>query len=277
MRRLLAIVVGTASLACGAPVVAQDAGAQDASEGEAALASMMELFKAEPLTAEQQARLPAAQAVVAKLLPPGTLQEVMGAMYDRILDPIMALAAQPSEAAAASQLGVEADLLELDAEQAAEVLALLDPAWRERQERTMAATQAAIGKMMTAMEPTMRSAMSELYAVNFDERELADIDAFFSTESGAAYARKSYAMASDPRLMGAMMQSMPEMMGSFAEMEAELAAATADLPPPRSYVDLGQDQRARLAELTGLGQAEIEAGMARAAAAANAAETEEWD
>lgn len=272
MRKFLATLMGAASLAWAAPAVAQDA-----AEDEAALAMMAELFEVEPLTAEQQARLPAAEAIVGKILPPGTMGEVMGAMFDRILDPLMALATQPSEAAAASQLGVEPDLLELDAEQSAEVLALLDPAWSERQERTMGVTQAAIGRMMTAMEPAMRTAMAELYAVNFDERELADIDAFFSTETGAAYARKSYAMASDPRLMGAMMQSMPQLMGSFAEMEADLAAAVADLPPPRGYADLGQQDRARLAALTGLGPEEIEAGMARAAAETDGADDGEWD
>lgn len=271
MRKVIAIL-GAALLAWTGPVTAQEA-----SEDEAALASIMNLFEVEPLTAEQEARLPAARAVVEKVLPPGTMRQVMGSMFDGMLGPIMALATQPSEAAAASQLGIEADLLELDAEQSAEVLALIDPAWQVRQERTMAATQDAIGRMMSAMEPVMRTAMTELYAVNFDERELADIDAFFSTDSGATYARKSYAMASDPRLMGAIMQSMPQMMGSFGDMEAELAAAVADLPPPRAYADLGQEDQARLAELTGLGLAEIEAGMARAAIEANEPEADEWD
>ena len=130
----------------------------------------------------------------------------------------------------------------------------------------MAATKGAMGKMMTATEPVMREAMSQLYAINFDTRELADIDAFFSTESGAAYARKSFTMASDPRMTGAMMQAMPEMMGSFAEIEADMAAAVADLPPVRTYADLDAAQRARLAERSGLEEAASEVGMTRAGA-----------
>ena len=130
----------------------------------------------------------------------------------------------------------------------------------------MAATKGAVSRMMTAMEPVMREAMSQLYAINFDTGELADIDAFFSTESGAAYARKSFTMASDPRMTAMMMQAMPGMMGSFAEIEADMAGAVADLPPVRTYADLDAAQRARLAELTGLEQAAIEDGMTRAAA-----------
>ena len=263
MRKLIACLVGGLALACAFPAAAQDGG-----EDEDIFAAMMSLFAPEPLTAEEEARLPAAQAIVAKVVPPGTMGEMMSSLYGGMLGPIMDMALQPSSAEAAKQLGVDPDELELDAEQSAEVLALLDPVWRERQERTLAATQSAIGKMMTAMEPAMRDAMAQLYAINFDARELADIEAFFSTDSGAAFARKSFTMASDPRMMGAMMQSMPQMMGSFAEMEADMAAAVADLPPARGFADLDAAQRARLAELTGLEEAALEESMARAAAEA---------
>jgi hypothetical protein len=262
MRKLIA-AAGALALACATPVAAQE-GAED----EDMFAAMMSMFAPEPLTAEQQARLPAAEAIVAKIVPPGTMGEIMSSMMGGMLGPIMDMALQPSSAEAAKQLGLESEALELDSEQSAEVLALLDPVWRERQERTLAATQSAVGRMMTAIEPAMRDAMSQLYAINFDGRELADIDAFFSTDSGAAFARKSFTMASDPRMMGAMMQSMPQMMGSFAEMEADMAAAVADLPPARTFADLDAAQLARLAELTGLDHAAIEEGMARAAAEA---------
>lgn len=263
MRKSIAAATAALALVCATPVAAQE----DAAE-EDRFAAMMSMFAPEPLTAEQEARLPAAQAIVAKIVPPGTMGEMTSSMFGGMLGPIMDMALQPSSAEAAKQLGLDPEDLELDSDQSAEVLALLDPVWRERQERTLEATQSAIGKLMTAMEPAMRDAMSQLYAVNFDARELSDIDTFFSTDSGAAFARKSFTMASDPRMMGAVMQSMPQLMGSFAEMEADMAAAVADLPRARGFTDLDAAQRARLAELTGLDQAAIEEAMARAAAEA---------
>lgn len=104
----------------------------------------------------------------------------------------------------------------------------------------------------------MRSAMSELYAVYFDAGELADIDAFFSTPSGASYARQSFRMSSDPRMVGAMMQEMPTMMGAFMEMGEEMKQATANLPQKRSWADLDASQRARLSELTGYAEEDLE-------------------
>jgi hypothetical protein len=203
--------------------------------------------------------------------------EMMNSLFSGMLGPLMEMGAQPSNAEAAKKLGLDPLDLELDSEQSAEVLALLDPAWKEREERTLAATKVAMTKLMTAMEPAMRDAMAQLYAINFNESELVDIDAFFSTPSGAAYARKSFTMASDPRMMGAMMQSMPEMMGSFAEMEADMAAAVADLPPARTFADLDAAQLARLSELTGLDHAAIEQGMARAAAGEDGESFEDFE
>jgi hypothetical protein len=261
MRKVIASAAGALALAWAGPVAAQEE-----SEEQDFLGAMMSLFAPPALTAEEEARVPAAQAVVAKVVPPGTMGEMMNSMFDGFLGPLAELEAKPSSDQAAKQLGFEPGEIELDGEQSAEVLALLDPVWRERQERTIAATKSAVGKMMTAMEPAMREAMTQLYAVNFSAGELADIDAFFSTPSGAAYARKSFTMASDPRMAGAMMQAMPEMMGSLAEIEADMAAAIADLPPVRTYSDLDAEQRERLAALTGLDEAAIEEGMARAAA-----------
>ena len=261
MRKLIWVAAAALALGGAAPAIAQEEPAE-----EDVFGAMMSMFAPPALTPEQEARVPAAQAIVAKILPPGTMGEMMNSMFSGVLGPLMDIGAQRSSAEAAKKLGLDPLDLELDTEQSAEVLALLDPAWKDREERTLAATKVAMTKLMTAMEPAMRDAMAQLYAMNFSEGELIDIDAFFSTPSGAAYARKSFAMASDPRMTGAVMQAMPEMMGSFAEMEADMAAAVADLPPVRTFADLDAAQLARLSELTGLDHARIEQGMARAAA-----------
>lgn len=238
---------------------------QKADPGEEAVAAMMAMFKAEPLTADQLARLPKAQALVARIMPPGTMDQMMGGMFDKMLGPMMALQAEPSSREIAEELGVEPEELELGDEDAAQAAAILDPAWKTRREREMAAVQKAVRVAMTAMEPAMRKGLAEAYAVAFTDTELNDIDAFFATPSGASYARKSYALASDPRIMAASFEAMPAMMAQMAVMEQEVKSATADLPPRRGYGDLSVAQRATLADLTGLSQDEIREGMAEAA------------
>lgn len=65
-----------AAVACGMslaqPLLAQD----ETSADERAMQQMAEIFKADPLTPEQEARLPAAEAVVMKIFPPGTYMKI---------------------------------------------------------------------------------------------------------------------------------------------------------------------------------------------------------
>lgn len=277
MRKTVAALLGSALILAGSPVWANTPGkttqaakaAEKDSAGEPSdvdVAAMMKaMFKVEPLTAEQRGRLPQAEAVIARMMPPGTLQKVMGGMFDRMLGPVMAKAETADSSDVARALGVEADALEIDSEEAARVGAILDPVRKERQELEMAAVQRGTTAAMSAMEPGMRKGMAEAYAATFTTPELSDIDRFFQTPSGTAFATKSYALASDPRIMAAAMEGLPAMMAQMKAVEEETKAATAKLPPPRTYADLTAEQRAEIARITGLKEGAIREGMERAA------------
>lgn len=262
MRRIVATLAGVLALTVQpAPALAQQPPRDDMA-GFAAL--MGGMFEAEPLTSEQQARLPAATALIERIIPPGTMGELMDGMMGGILGPLTQFGSDDPASAVAEVLGMATFDLNLTPEQAEEAALLLDPAWQERRRRQAEAMPAMMSQMMTAIEPAMKSAMAELYAIYFTEAELADIDAFFRTPSGAAYARKSFSMSADPRLAGAMMQAMPAMFEQVGAMEAQMAAATADLPARRSFDQLSKPQRARLAALTGLDEDALAQAMAQA-------------
>lgn len=266
IRRIFTSAASLAALALvPQPLAAQnahdDVATQDAGEVDPmqeAMDQLSAMFPVEPLTAEQQARLPQATRIITRMIPDGTMGEMMGTMFDKLLGPLMAATDAPAFPVVEKGIGISPADVGLSQEQAAEIAALLDPAYAERHKREMAVMPAMMRDMMTVMEPSMRKAMSELYAVNFSQKELDDIETFFQTDSGTAYARKSFAMSSDPRIVGATMESMPQLMGAFAEMEKKIAAASADLPPKRSFGDLSAAEKAKIAKLTGYTVAEIE-------------------
>lgn len=253
------------ALGAGLALFTQPLAAQEEDSADEAFAAFAQMFAAEPLTTEQEARLPLAQTIVGKMIPEGTLGEMMGGMFDSIFEPIMEMATSNPKGDVAKMLGVESYELDVTEEQAVELAAILDPVWKERNS-LMASTMPAIMKdMMQVMEPPMRRAMSEAYAVYFTEQELADIDAFFSTDSGLAFARKSFTMSSDPRIIGASMEAMPAMMESFGDLESRMEEATAALPAKRGFSDLSDAERARIAEITGASVDEIQESMEFAA------------
>ena len=259
--------LAAATLMLSSPVLAQDeAATDDMTDAEfAEFASMMGgMFKVEPLTEEQLARLPQATRIVGMMMPEGVMGEMMGDMFNEMLGPIMAMAGGASTSTVTTGLGVTSFDLDLTEEQSEEIAIMFDPAWRERQDRQTAMFPAMMSEMMSAMEPPMRTAMSELYAINFSTAELGEIEAFFATDTGASFARKSFTMASDPRVVAATMEAMPAMMGSITGIEKKMEEATADLGAVRSYDDLTAAQKARITELTGFTSEEIEANLAMA-------------
>ena len=275
MRALLASCAWIALLTAPATLAAQDAAAADdvvmvddlpprtEEDGLAAMSDMFAgLFTKEPLTPEQEARVPAAEQLVAKIIPAGTMAEMMDKLLGGVLGPMMAAAPDAAVTTLAKQIGTETYALDLNEEHAGELASLFDPAWAERQQREAAMFPELMKEVMVLMEPGMRTAMSELYAIRFSSGELAEIDAFFSTGTGGKYARESFLMASDPRIMASSMEAMPALMGMVGDIEKRMAESVADLPAVRSFADLSPAERSKVAEMTGLAVEEIEANLA---------------
>ena len=254
--------MAAAALVCAAPAAAQE----DTEHSQSALspgeldefAGMMAgLFKTEPLTEEQNARLPAAQAVVGEMMPDGFYGEMMAGMMDKMLRPMLTMFSQP-EFVLGARLTVDAETIEaLEEGEQAELTAMLDPAYQARGDAMVAVLTSRMGGMFTAMEGPMREGLSKAYAVRFDDAQLADIAAFFATPTGGEYARESMALFADPQVMQASMQALPAMMSGFGDIESAMREAMTALPAERGYDDLTEAQRKRMAELLDVDPAQL--------------------
>ncbi|PKP62563.1 MAG: hypothetical protein CVT87_06050, partial [Alphaproteobacteria bacterium HGW-Alphaproteobacteria-9] len=177
MRSLTAAAAGLALLLTSPALAAQDAAPTAPSDADqlAAMTDMFSgMFTAEPLTAEQQARLPAAEQLIAKVIPEGTMAEVMDKVYNGVMGPIMAAAPDGATTTLARQIGLPPYALDLGEDQAAELASLFDPTWADRQQREMAIIPAMMKDVMPLMEPGMRKAMAELYAIRFSDSDLVE-------------------------------------------------------------------------------------------------------
>ena len=254
--------MAAAALVCAVPAAAQE----DPEHSESAMspgdldefAGMMAgLFQTEPLTEEQNTRLPAAQAVVGEMMPDGFYGEMMAGMMDKMLRPMLTMFSQP-EFVLGARLTVDAEAIEaLEEAEQAELTAMLDPAYQARGDAMVAVLTSRMGGMFTAMEGPMREGLSKAYAVRFDDAQLADIAAFFATPTGGEYARESMALFADPQVMQASMQALPAMMSGFGDIESAMREAMAALPAERGYGDLTDAQRERMAELLDVDPAQL--------------------
>jgi hypothetical protein len=273
MRIIAILLAATSGLGAPASLAAQEAprpmvasaeiddSGSKPSDDAAAMAPMAGLmggmYNAEPLTPEQQARLPQAETLIARLIPDGAMAEMSQVMFNSIIGPLEGMMPSGAKPVVAERLGSEV-AGRLSEDQAAEVASMLDPAWEEREKRVKGLVPDTLAEIMGLMEPAMRKAMSELYAIRFTSAELADIGSFFATDTGAKYARESFSMTDDPRILAVSMEMMPALFGILGDMEQRMKARMADLPEPRSFDALGNKERNRVAALTGLSVEQIE-------------------
>jgi Uncharacterized protein conserved in bacteria (DUF2059) len=92
-----------------------------------------------------------------------------------------------------------------------------------------------MGTLMNDMEPVVRDALSKIYARKYSAKELTDMDAFFATPSGAAFAGNFMATFTDKEMIDASFGMMPKILEAMPEIMKKVEAATAHLPPlPKS-------------------------------------------
>ncbi len=248
-----AIFATTASLAllAAAPLAAQDESASAESEELANMFGNM-FGNAEPLSPEQEARMPAAQQVVEKIFPAGTYAKMMNDTMKPMMDGMMGsfMDLPINEIAKLTGLYTD-DMSELGEGSVNEIMAILDPAFQDRTKLISDVTIQLVTDTMTQIEPGYRAGLARAYAVRFEASELADLNAYFATPTGAKYAGESMLIYTDPQVMSAMNEMMPAMMSMMPEMMEQIAAATEQFPPARTFSDLSDQEKAKLAELLG--------------------------
>lgn len=172
--------------------------------------------------APDPARLAVAQKVVAKLVPQGVYLRMMRDAYPQMME---AMIAQMS-GISAEQLGEEGKGKTL--EQAA---AEKDPAFRERMKIMTRVMGEEMGKLMDKLEPRVRAALGKSFARRFTLQQLNDLDGFFATPSGTAFAKDYLLTFMDPEMMQEMSAAAPEMMRAMPAIMERVEKETAHLPP----------------------------------------------
>ncbi len=249
-------------LAGASPAMGQD-GAFGNTANSAFLDQLMEeMAQADPLTAEQEARIPLADIVVAQVLPDGIYGRIISQSLNGVLAPMLqALPTGVPVPEMASLLGVEeARLANLDPEVVEQIGTMLDPAFDQRQQIYSDLMLARMGGIMERFEPGMRKGMSRAFAQRFNEAELRDIASFFSTPTGARYASESMLLFSDPQTMAGMMESLPAMMEALPDVMVEMEQAAASLPRQRNVAELSAKERAAVAAALGVSVTELPDG-----------------
>ena len=193
------------------------------------MAMMLKMFDTffPPQPEPDPARLVMAHSTALALLPPDSLgkaaRDMMGGLYDRVMQ--MRESDFPIPKPSGPKAGVPEPTLH-------QSLVAKDPYFNERERLTRAAVEAEFMRFSALLEPRLRDGVARAVARRFDQRQLADINAFFATPSGKALSSQFLGLWFDPDLMRSTIAAMPEMIQLMPGSIERIQAATAHLPPP---------------------------------------------
>lgn len=237
----LSLSLTVSSFAIAAPAVAQD-----------------DAVKIAPAPVDP-ARLKLAEQTVFKLIPPGTYSKIMKDMMDSmaggIVEQMMGMDAAMMAGMAGEEAGSEAAEA-VKGKTMGDLAGEKDPAFKERMDITMKVMFSEMGTLMTDMEPVVRTAMSSIYARKYSAAELADMNRFFATPSGAAFASNFMSSFTDKEMIDASFGMMPKMMEAMPAIMKKVEEATAHLPPLRKSeaemaIDSAAEEMAEAADAAG--------------------------
>jgi hypothetical protein len=98
-----------------------------------------------------------------------------------------------------------------------DIMAIYDPAYHQRMTIVMHTMMGQMGALMSQIEPGIREGWPGL-CHRFSADQLADMNHFFDTPSGHAYADNAMALQMDPAVMAKMQGFVPMMLKQMPEI-----------------------------------------------------------
>lgn len=172
-------------------------------------------------------RLAAAMVTVDYIWPAGTYARMMDGTMNKMMDAMVASMFDMKMGELAKAPPADQQNLSLR-----EAMLKLDPHFEERMRIMNRVMMDEMVPIATAIEPEVRQGLARAYARKFSVQQLTDLNRFFSTPNGKAYAADSMMMWVDPEVVTAFSSAMPEMMKAMPAIMKKVEAATAHLPPP---------------------------------------------
>jgi hypothetical protein len=176
------------------------------------------------------ARFAMAQGAVGAMWPDGSYGKMMTGMLGGMVDRAMTMKASDLEALSGKAPANDAD--GEDGPSLHDLAASSDPHFDERVTAIRATVDEEMVKVSAVIDPRIREGLARTMARSFDQTQLADINAFFATPTGRAFASQYMQMWMSPDTMRSIFKSVPQLMTLMPEMMEKIKAASDKFPKP---------------------------------------------
>lgn len=184
--------------------------------------------KQAPATPPSADRIAAARPVIDRLWPLGTYRRIM---TDSLSD-ITIMMTQSAMGMKLGDIAPSADIAAADkGKTLSEIMEKSDPQFRERMRIMAQVMNEEMIPLMDKVEPSIRTALTTIYARRYTTAQLRDLDQFLATPTGKLYAENWITSFYDPEIMTSMQNFMPDLMKAMPAIMKKVEARTAHLKP----------------------------------------------
>lgn len=217
---------------------------------DAAIAMVEKMFDTASLPPIEPARLTLAQRTMDTLIPAGSLERMIDALYGKMFKTIMTEIGGQSDLMLSIKTGVESDKIgALDAATKTRIADMFDPYRQEREDQIIGVIKPLISEALTDMEAPMRAGMAKAYARKFTAAQLTDLNSFLATPTGGVYANEWMALQADPEVMVSVMKALPPLITKFMDRGPQIEKDMKELPKEKQLSDFSDKELASLAKL----------------------------
>jgi hypothetical protein len=230
--------------------MAANAKAKMQKEIDAAIAMIEKIFGTDKLPPVAPAQLALARQTTAALIPAGSLEKMLDNLYGKLFKGLMGEFGGMSDISLSIKTGVESDkIAALDDKTKAAVADMFDPWRQQREDQITSIIKPQISEALHDLEAPMRDGMAHAYARKFSSDQLTQMNGFFATPAGTAFASEWMALQADPEVMLAMIKAVPPLVNKFIDRGPEIEGQFKDLPKEKQLADLSDAELAKLAKL----------------------------
>jgi Uncharacterized protein conserved in bacteria (DUF2059) len=268
VKRYLLAGTAIATMALSSPVLAQTEQQATvetpAEQGAGELEAFTKMFQnviEKDDTPIEPAMLAKGARIAKAVIPKGSYRKIIAETFKKVVKPMMEGVDQIPLSVIANFASVgEEDIKLKEGAKLSDLMEIIDPYYKQRNRTMMTKLSGIMIDLSDDIEPSIRGGMAKAYARRFSAKDLEAVAQFYETESGAKVAGESLGIFASPEVMSASMEMMPQFMERFfGEMEA-ISKGSEDLPPPRKFSDLSDEELDKMSELMGIDRGSMGGG-----------------
>ncbi|UNU43526.1 DUF2059 domain-containing protein [Sphingopyxis sp. YF1] len=220
-------------------------------EIDEAIKLVEKVFGTDKLPPIAPAQLALAETTTGALVPPGSLEKMIDNLYGKLFRGLLGELGGMSDLMLSIKTGVESEKIEaLDAPTKEAIADIFDPHRKAREEKIMTSIKPIVSEVLRDFEEPTRAGMARAFARKFSADQLTQMNAFFATPAGQAYASEWMALQADPEVILAIIKSVPPMANKWIDRVPELEGKFKDdLPKEKQLGDLSDAELTKLAKL----------------------------